>query len=97
MKPIHISEDILPVGKFKAHASSVLKKLRESGRPVVITLNGKPAAVLVLPEEFDLFREHQRFMQAVHQGLADSEAGRVIEDEQMGSELEEEFGELQEP
>ena len=81
MKPIHVSEDIIPIGKFKAKASNVLKKLRETGRPAIITLNGKPAAVLISPEEFDTMREHQRFMQAVQSGLADSEAGSITDDE----------------
>ena len=89
MKPMQLSQDILPLGEFKTHASRVLRQLKESQRPVVITQNGRPAAVLISPEEFDHMREHERFMAAVREGLADSEAGRVINDEDLDSFLDE--------
>ena len=92
MKPVHISEDILPIGEFKTHASRVLRRLREDQRPIVITQNGKPAGVLITPEEFDRLREREHFVQAVQSGLADSEAGRVIDDSALARELEAEFG-----
>ncbi len=94
MKPMQVSEDILPLGQFKTQASKVLRKLRFSQRPVVITQNGKPAAVLITPEEFDRHREHDRFVAAVRDGLADAEAGRVVNDQQLERELELEFGPL---
>ena len=87
MKAIHVAEDILPLGEFKAQVSRVIRRLREAKRPVVITQNGKPAAVLVTPEEFDRLRERARFIDAVREGLADSEAGRVIDDKTLGREL----------
>ena len=92
MKPVQISEDILPLGQFKTHASRVLRKLRDAHRPVVITQNGKPAAVLILPAEFDRLSEQARFMEAVREGLQDSEAGRVHEDAELQAELDAEFG-----
>jgi prevent-host-death family protein len=94
MKPLQLSEDILPIGEFKTHASRVLRKLQESQRPVVITQNGRPAAVLITPEEFDSFHERKRFMAAVQEGLSDSEAGRVLEDEEVERLLDAEFGSL---
>ncbi len=53
MKTLMISEDIVPIGEFKVQAAKVLRQLRDSGRPIVITQNGRPAAVLITPEEFD--------------------------------------------
>ncbi len=94
MKPLQLSEDILPFGEFKTHASRVLRKLQESQRPVVITQNGRPAAVLITPQEFDALHERERFMSALQEGLADSEAGRVIEDDEMERLLDEKFGSL---
>ena len=94
MKPIQLAEDIVPLADFKARASRLFKQLREEQRPVVITQNGKPAAVLITPEEFDRFAERSRFLDAVEEGLADAEAGRLIDDEQIGLELDAEFGRL---
>jgi prevent-host-death family protein len=94
MKRIRFAEDILPLGEFKTHASSVLRRLKESGRPVVITQNGRPAAVLSTPEDFDRLRQRARFMRAVGEGLADSDAGRVVSDRELSRQLDEEFGPL---
>jgi prevent-host-death family protein len=97
MKSMQVSEDILPIGEFKTQASRVLRKLHKAQRPIVITQNGKPAAVLITPEEFDRLREHDRFLEAVHEGLADSEASRVIEDEALTGELETGLGSSDRP
>jgi prevent-host-death family protein len=95
MKPLQLSEDILPIGEFKTHASRVLRKLQESQRPVVITQNGRPAAVLITPEEFDAFHERERFMATVREGLADIEAGRLLDPEEVRRQLDAEFGPLE--
>jgi prevent-host-death family protein len=92
MKPFQLSEDILPLGEFKTQASRVLRQLRASQRPVVITQNGRPAAVLITPEEFDRIREREHFVSAIREGLADAEAGRVVDDEALGSYFDERFG-----
>jgi prevent-host-death family protein len=92
MKPLQIAEDIVPIAEFKAHVSEVVRGLRQRGRPLVITQNGKPAAVLLSPEEFDALSYHARVVAAVQQGLAEAEAGRLISDEELGRELDKEFG-----
>ncbi len=92
MKFVRVSQDILPIGELKSHTSRVLRRLRAEQRPIVITLNGKPAAVLITPEEFDRLYERERFVEAVGKGLADAEAGRVVDDEALSGELDAEFG-----
>ncbi len=94
MKHLRVARNIVPLGEFKAHASQVLRELKESQCPVVITQNGRPAAVLILPEEFDLLNERVRFVSAVEEGLADADAGRTISDEEMEQKLDAEFGTL---
>lgn len=54
---MNVSEDIIPLGEFKSKAAKVLKQLHETGRPIVVTQNGRPAAVLLTPEEFDRLSE----------------------------------------
>jgi prevent-host-death family protein len=95
VKYIQISEDILPVGEFKTHASRVIRRLQTTKRPFVITQNGKPAAVLLTPAEFDRLNEHARFLEAVDEGLSDSAAGRVIDDTTLTGELDEALGSLE--
>ena len=93
MKPLRVSEDFVPIGEFKAHAAKVLKRLNELKRSIVITQHGKPAAVLITPEEFDYLRYQIRFIDAYKEGMADIAAGRVTSHEDFEKELKEEFGE----
>jgi antitoxin YefM len=92
MKPIQISDDILPIAEFKTHAGQVIRKLKADKRAMVITQNGRPAAVLVLPADFDRLTACARFAQAVEEGLADSRDGRVVDDASLGSDLDRAFG-----
>ena len=53
MRAVRISEDIVPVSDFKAQAAEWLKRVAETGHPLVITQNGKAAGVLLSPAHFD--------------------------------------------
>jgi prevent-host-death family protein len=92
MKRLSVSEDIIPLGEFKARAASIINDLRKRRNPLVITQNGRPACVLMSTAEFDLMRERQAFLEAVADGLADVKAGRVISDEELRKRLDAEFG-----
>ena len=94
MKQIQLSEDIVPLAKFKASASEIIRQLRAGQRPVVITQHGKPAAVLITPELFDELSERERLLLAVRDGMADLEAGRVVEDDALSEHLDQALGPL---
>ena len=94
MKPMRVAEDILTIADFKARASEVVRKLRDHRRPVVVTQSGKPAAVLLAPEEYDRLTYRARFLTAIGEGLRDAEAGHVVSDVDLGRHLDEEFGPL---
>lgn len=87
MKPLRVSEDVVPVGQFKGQAARWLRRANDSGQPVVITQNGRPAGVLVSPSEFDRLIERQRFLESVAAGIADADAGRVVETAQLRRRL----------
>ena len=65
----------------------MLREIQSSRRPLVITQNGKAAAVLISPSDFDLLTEQARFVEAVQRGLEDVQNGRVLPDEDLGQEL----------
>lgn len=87
MRPLRVSEDIVPVSDFKAQAADWLKRVGETGQPVVITQNGKAAGVLVSPAEFDRLTEHKRYLAAIDDGLDDEKAGRVTSHKEVVAEL----------
>jgi len=89
---LQVAEDIVPIGEFKTHLSEQIRGLRDRRRPLIITQNGKAAAVVLSPEEFDRLTTQARFVAAVQDGLADHEAGRVISHEELGRRLDARFG-----
>jgi len=87
MKPMNISQNIVSLSDFKNKASGMLREIQSSHRPLVITQNGKAAAVLISPSDFDLLTEQARFVDAVQKGLADVQDGRMLSDEDLDKEL----------
>jgi prevent-host-death family protein len=92
MDHLKVSEDIVPLSEFKARASEWLKKVSETGAPVVITQNGRAAAVLVSPGEFDALTERVRLLQAVAEGIADAQEGPLTDHESMVAETTSRYG-----
>ncbi len=78
MREVQVSDGIVPLGEFKAQAAKLLKRIGESGQPMVITQNGRPAGVLLSPREYDRMQERQRFLESIAAGLADAESGRTM-------------------
>lgn len=97
MSALQVAEDIVPIGELKAHLSEKIRELRGRRRPLVVTQNGKAAAVMLAPEEFDRLTTQARFVAAVREGLSDLDAGRVVSDEDLGRRLDARFGPLTKP
>ncbi len=53
---MNISRDIKPVSYLKSKAADLLKQVNETRRPVIITQNGEPRAVLQDPESYEKMR-----------------------------------------
>ena len=87
MKNINVSSDIIPIGEFKSSMSKWLNTAKESGQPLIITQNGRPAAVLLSPKEFDALQYNKQFFDSVAQGISDVEAGKVFDTNQLKEEL----------
>src|SRR6266568_851525 len=88
MRDINVSEGIVPLGEFKTKASKIIRDIAGSDEPLVITQNGRPAAVLMSPSAFQELRERQEFLQAIAEGVADSEVGHVVDHKKVRRWLE---------
>lgn len=84
------SRDIQSLSVFKRDSAKFLKQMKETGEPLVLTVNGKPAAVVLDPVDFEMIQERERLetIAAVKRGIADFEAGRVMEAEEFFAEFE---------
>lgn len=78
MKPLRVSDGIVPVDEFTADAVHWLNRLARRREPMVLTSKGRPAGVLMSAGAFDRLQERQRFIESVALGLADAEADRTI-------------------
>jgi prevent-host-death family protein len=72
--------DIETLDNFKRRSKRQIHQLKKTGRPTVLTVNGKPAVVVQDAGAYQ--RQMERLMQldvidAVRQGAADADAGRV--------------------
>jgi len=88
MKPLNISNDIVPVAEFKVQISKYLNSIKSTGRPMVITQNGKPAAVLLSPDDFDELVYQKSLIESINRGLSDVEKGNVFTTKELRAELE---------
>src|SRR5262245_20779789 len=93
MTMLRIAEDIVPVNDFKAQAAEWLRRVVETGHPLVITQNGKAAGVLLSPVEFDRLCDRARFVSAVQEGVADADAGRLRDHDEVVARMRARFGE----
>jgi prevent-host-death family protein len=82
MKPIQVAQNIVSLSDFKSKASKMLDRIRKTHRPLVITQNGKAAAVLISPDDFDQLTdkvhlaEQARQIAAIREGIKEADEGK---------------------
>ena len=74
---VRFSEDVVPLGDMKVNPGKIVRRVDETGRPVLLTSHGRGVAVIQALSDFEAAQEERDFMRAVVTGLADVEAGRV--------------------
>lgn len=89
MNKLNVSNDIIPIGEFKISLSKWLKNVKNTGHPLVITQNGRPAGVLISPSEYDELVHKKLFLNSVNRGLSDIESGNVYSTKELKKELKE--------
>ena len=75
---VKFSEDIVPLGDMKVNPGRIVRRVEETGRPVLLTSHGRGVAVVQGLPEYEAAQEEREFMRAVVAGLADLDAGRVV-------------------
>ena len=83
MKTISISNDIVPIAEFKTSISKWFKSLRNTGHPLIITQNGKPAGVLLAPGDYDELVYRKSFLDSIDRGISDADSGRTYSTEEI--------------
>ncbi|MCK4839582.1 MAG: type II toxin-antitoxin system Phd/YefM family antitoxin [Desulfobulbaceae bacterium] len=84
---MNISSDIKPVTYLKSRAADLLKQINDTHRPVIITQNGEPKAVLQDPESFENMKNAIGILKLISMGEEDVRAGKTIEQEEVFNEI----------
>jgi prevent-host-death family protein len=92
---IDITKDIQPLTTFRNNSVKFMKRLKKTRRPIILTVNGKPEAVVQSAAEYqrllDLAAQADP-EEGLRQGLEDIAKGRTRPARRVFAELREEYG-----
>ncbi|MBW1705773.1 MAG: type II toxin-antitoxin system Phd/YefM family antitoxin [Deltaproteobacteria bacterium] len=90
---MNITTDIKPVTYLKSKAADLLNQINTTHRPVIITQNGEPRAVLQDPESYENMRNAIGLLKLLSQGENDLRNGRLKLQEDVFKDIEVELKE----
>jgi len=79
-RTLDVGKDIHSLSDFERNSREFLERMRRTGKPVVLTINGKAEAVIQDASSYQRLLDYIDEMEAlegIKRGLADLEAGRV--------------------
>lgn len=85
---MNITNDIKPITYLKSRAADVLNQINETHRPVIITQNGEPRAVLQDPESYENMRNAIGILKLLNQGEEDIKSGNTNSQEEVFANIE---------
>ena len=85
---MNITSDIKPVTYLKSRAADLLNQINETHRPVIITQNGEPRAVLQDPKSYENMRNAIGMLTLISEGEADVRSGRMKSQDDVFDEIE---------
>jgi prevent-host-death family protein len=83
-----ISTDIKPVSYLKSKAADMLKQVNDTHRPIIITQNGEPKAVLQDPESYENMRNMIGLLKLISLSEEEIRDGKSKEQSKVFSDLE---------
>jgi prevent-host-death family protein len=75
--PLSLTDDVKTVSEVKQNLRAVLGQIKETGRPVVVTVNGKPDAVLIDVETYERKLRSLNLVGLLAEGERDVQGGRT--------------------
>lgn len=78
---MNLSRDIQSLTDFKKNTPEFLRQLKETGEPLVLTINGKAELVVQDAASYQALlnlAEKARVLEGIRQGLEDMKAGRAL-------------------
>ena len=85
---MNITNDIKPITYLKSKAADLLNQINNTQRPVIITQNGEPRAVLQDPKSYEDMRNAIGILKALSQGESDIKNGNIKSQEDVFNSIE---------
>jgi prevent-host-death family protein len=85
---MNITRDIKPITYLKSQAANLLNQINETHRPVIITQNGEPRAVLQDPQSYENMRNAIGLLKLLSAGEADIRQGQTVSQKDVFDEIE---------
>ena len=95
---INLSRDIQSLSSFKRNTSEFIQQMKETGKPIVLTVNGKAEVVVQDVLSYQKFIDMMEYLEAIagiKEGLADVNAGRTLSLVDFQQAMQEKQGESQ--
>jgi prevent-host-death family protein len=92
---LNISRDIHSLSSFKRNTLEFLQQMKQTGKPVVLTVNGKAELVVQDAESYQKLLDALDRLEAIasiKQGLEDVEAGRTSTLSEFEQEMQQKYG-----
>jgi prevent-host-death family protein len=92
---LNLNEDIRPLTDFKRHTSDFVEQMKQTRRPVVLTVNGRAELVVQDAASYQQILDRlERFetVEAIRLGIAAADEGRLKPARQALAELQEKLG-----
>ncbi len=83
-----LSADIKPITYLKTNTAHLLEQINETHRPVIITQNGVPKAVLQDPRSYENMRNALGILKLISQGEEDIKNRKTKSQENVFDKLE---------
>lgn len=87
MQRLNPASDILPLSLFRANAASLIKRLGETRRPLVITQRGHGTAVVLDAREYERLMDELELLRDVRKAEAELDAGEGVGHEEVKAEV----------
>jgi prevent-host-death family protein len=85
---IDVVEDIHSLTTFKRNSSGLMRRMKKTGRPLVLTIKGKAEAVLLDAAAYQEVAGHLDAVASIRRGLAQARRGEGRPAEDVLDELE---------
>lgn len=95
MNLLDIDKDIHSLSDFKRNTPEFIEQLKTSGRPAVLTVNGKAQVVVQDAQSYQKLMDaldRSETLEAIRLGLEDIKAGRTRPVKEFLADLRKEFG-----